>query len=61
MSGDRRVNGTRLVHRLVGLLDHRIRSPLPVEVLGMSPEFCEGYREGLRVARQTIRKGEMNG
>jgi hypothetical protein len=53
----KRVNGTRLVHRFVTLLDHRIRSPLPMEVLGMSPEFCEGYREGLRIARQKIRKG----
>ncbi|GAA3044459.1 hypothetical protein LV79_005826 [Actinokineospora globicatena] len=52
-----RVNPARVMRRWVALLDRRIGSPLPEAVAVMSPEFQEGYREGLRLARVTIRRG----
>ncbi len=51
-----RVAPSRLRHRLVALLDRdRVRVPEWADTA--SREWREGYAMGLRIARQTIRKG----
>lgn len=52
----RRVRESRVRHRLVALVN-RQGWDAPSWVDDRSPEFRAGYAEGLRIARQTIRKG----
>ncbi|UVS78382.1 hypothetical protein [Actinokineospora sp. UTMC 2448] len=52
----RRVREGRVRHRLVALVDRQGRD-VPSWVDVRSTEFKAGYAEGLRVARQMIRKG----